>query len=98
MEQPQVETTFCKICKVCNVLKNRFEFIRCPSSTDGFQNKCKDCVKEERAIWNKLKVSCEFCQQTESVVTCMTLAKLRKHVKDKHWEQLKNKRNRVILN
>ena len=74
-----------KLCKICNVTKDTCNYIKCPSSSDGFQNRCKDCVKKEREIWSKLRVNCEFCELT------MVINKLRKHVKDLHWAELINK-------
>ena len=74
-----------KLCKACNTLQDKSQYIRCAFALDGLQTKCKDCVKNEKEIWKKLVVNCEFCR----IMIKFNL--LKRHVKKYHWLNLQNK-------
>ena len=43
-----------KYCKFCKVNKPLEQFVKHPKTIDGYNNKCKQCVKEYRQSYNKL--------------------------------------------
>ena len=46
-----------KYCKFCKVNKPLEQFVKHPKTIDGYNNKCKQCVKEYRQSYNKLNHS-----------------------------------------
>lgn len=47
------EDVYKKCCKDCKIIKNITEFSKCNGYRDGHRSKCRDCIKEQRKIYNK---------------------------------------------